>query len=155
MRLLLKRLMARRDYYLALAGRFSELVAFVENDFGLATGTHKAKRAIMNGARVKFDQLTAPRTAHEALLLGLEASPLTDEGEGVIAVARPKRYKLSEAARRKASKRMSRHMKKLWRDPAMRKKLLRAAKRGNRTRTRNAAASIVSPAAAAHTAEVK
>src|SRR4030095_2296790 len=102
-----------RDYYLALAGRFSELVEFVESDFGLATGSHKAKRAIMNGARVEYDQLTAPRAAHEALLLGLTAAPL--EGEGAVAVARPKRYKLSEAARCKASKGMSRHMRKMSR----------------------------------------
>jgi hypothetical protein len=159
---LLARLIERRDYYLALAGRFSELVTFVESDPILGSSSHRAKQKIMNGARAKYDGLTAPRAALDALTLGLMAgTPRTRRAlaKGARArelelelevdtirapAAKPKR-KLSKAQRAAMSKRMSRQMRKLWRDPVMRKKLLKATKRGGRRKSSSPA-----PTPAAH-----
>jgi hypothetical protein len=104
---LLDTLIKKRDYYLAMAGKFSELIAVVQGDEDFAKHTHSRKVSIMDGA---LAQLAANGN-------GNDHTPVEP--------SKPKGTQTPEFRARQ-----SRRMKKLWKEK--RALMLRGTRKGQK-----------------------
>jgi len=105
---LLDTLIKKRDFHLAQAGKFADLIAVLESDDDIGDMVQRGKLRVANGAKAHFDATQMPVTkrgrrsvsAKERKIQGLRMKKLWKTRRAFMIKAMAKRRKNAHAARR-------------------------------------------------------